>query len=354
MLTEILHWWARQMLDLLPASIGAGGARVPDGWRVRADGPDGPDAHISLIREVGRVRTPEGHFTLDAEGIASLRATMARTGSKGALPAVQLELPAHLMLERDTTLPLAAEAELERVLRYEMDRITPFPAEDLFWTWRILRRERAFDQAGGRLHVRLSLVPKTSIARLLADLSAAGLEVAALSADPGDGAPRRIPLVRRSGPRPWLRLTRRLAALCAVLTLALVATPFLRDLQTIATAEARIAALGPRTALAEVLRQRITKQESGRDVFAAEIARIGSPLQALAALTDVLPDDTWLSGYTQRQRVITFSGQSARAARLIAALSADPALGAPTFVTPVTRAGSSGMDLFSIRTELGP
>ena len=54
------------------------------------------------------------------------------------------------------TLPLAAERQPEGVLRFDMDRLTPFPAEDLFWTWVIERRDRARRM----LHIGLSFIPK--------------------------------------------------------------------------------------------------------------------------------------------------------------------------------------------------
>ena len=38
------------------------------------------------------------------------------------------------VLERNVMLPLAAEHDVSRVLRYEMDRLTPFTAEQVFWS----------------------------------------------------------------------------------------------------------------------------------------------------------------------------------------------------------------------------
>ena len=80
------------------------------------------------------------------------------------LPAVRrgpavLRPPPGTLLEQSVNLPLAAEPELAAVLRNEMDRLTPFRAADLFWDWRIERRDRS----GGRLLLRLLLVPKSAV-----------------------------------------------------------------------------------------------------------------------------------------------------------------------------------------------
>ena len=50
--------------------------------------------------------------------------------------------------------------------------------------------------------------------------------------------------------------------------------------------------------------------------------QVGSPLHSLALLTDVLPDDTYVTTLGLRQRKLTVSGRSASAARLIGAMAA--------------------------------
>ena len=100
--------------------------------------------------------------------------------------------------------------------------------------------------------------------------------------------------------------------------------------------------------------ERVTVAEAftrwaGVDVLAAQRAKVGDPLAVLATLTDVLPDDTVLTDFSLRQRVVTISGQSGGAARLIPALAADPALRDPAFTAPVTRNETQHSDGFSIR-----
>ena len=41
------------------------------------------------------------------------------------------------------TLPLAAERDPERVLGYEMERLTPFGAEEVFWAFAVQLRDKA-------------------------------------------------------------------------------------------------------------------------------------------------------------------------------------------------------------------
>ena len=347
MLSELFDWWARQMLDLVPARLRQSDAGLADGWRVMVESLDEPHRITLARRSRGRTGTAR-RFVLDASGQQAARTSVASAGG-----AVVLELPPQALLERDTVLPLAAEGRLDRVLGYEMDRITPFSADELFWSWTLKRRERAQGDNPGRLHLRLSMVPRAGLADILRNLAAIGLAPSLLVVPGADGLPRPIPLSRSANRGRKVGLGRIAAIACALLAVAVIATPFVQDLRAIAAADRRIDTLKPRIAQVDALRLRIAASTGGADVFASELARLGNPLQALAALTDILPDDTFLSQLSLRQRSLTFSGQSARAARLIAALAADPVLRNPTFVTPVTRANSSGSDLFSIRAELG-
>lgn len=346
MLTEIFTWWTRQMLDLLPNRLGRQDAPGRDALVIRVQDGASPMADLSAAFRQRGIETELGRFTIDAPGIARLRAAC---GSRRPA-AVVLEVPRGLLLEREVQLPLAASGDIERVLGYEMDRITPFAAAELFWTWRLEHRDRTL----GRLLIRLSVVHRPMIDAALEALRRAGFAPGLLSAVAPDGTLRSIPLSRATAPSATQRMAVRSAgAVCALLAVAVLAAPLLLNARAIAAADARIDALRPRVAQVEALRRRLAADTSGADVFAADAARVGSALQALAALTETLPDDTSLSSLSLRQRALTFTGQSARAARLIAALSADPIWRDPAFVTPVTRAASGGYDLFSIRAGLG-
>ena len=76
------------------------------------------------------------------------------------------------------------------------------------------------------------------------------------------------------------------------------------------------------------------------------------PLVAIAELTRMLPDDTYLTQLQLLQRKVTISGRSASASRLIGSLAAGDQLRNPAFAAPVTRIGTS--EAFTISVEIGP
>ncbi len=353
------------MLDLVPARLAQPGPSVVGA--VVVEPVAGGDGARVLRRQAG-IETLLGHVALphadaarmEEVGIAdaaaaALRAMVADAGPGGG--AVLLRLPPGSALQRDVTLPLGAEAALERVLTYEMDRLTPFVAADVFFAWTVLRRDRE----AGRLRLRLSLIPKAPLLPLLDTCRAAGAAPRAIEVEAADGRGAdghgsdggrlSIPLAH-DRPVAARRERRRLLLAgggCAALAAAAILLPF--ALQSVASSrlDRRMAALQPRVEAAAALRRRIAGGSAGADLVADERQRLGDTLQVIAAVTRVLPDDTFLSDLTLRQGQLTISGQSPSAAALIPAISADPAFAAPAFSAPVTRIEGQNTDLFSIR-----
>ena len=346
MLDDFLTWWAAQLASLAPARWRASPGEAPQGRALVVAVRDLPPSGAPIVEVLARRRGAEdllGRFVLDGAGLPSLRA-IAGTWRAPVL----LRLPPGLLLEQRVALPLAAEREPERVLSYEMDRLTPFAAADLFWTWALDRRDRA----AGRIHLRLSLVPKTRLTPLLDALAAAGLHPVALDAPALDGVVRRLALAQsRAG--WWRRRSLAVAGgACALLAVAVAAVPFAQQSLAADRVEARIADLRPRANQAEALRRSLLDRTAATDVIQAQRARVGDTLNVLATLTNLLPDDTYLTELTLRSRALVITGQSAGAARLIAAMAGDPSFLNPAFAAPVTRSDAGHGEGFSIRAEV--
>lgn len=254
-------------------------------------------------------------------------------------------------LLRTVTLPLAAESGLATLLRFEMDRLTPFAPSDVFWDWRTVRRNRA----AGTLDIELVLMPRAPIDGLLASLADAGFAVTHLEAGARTGDPRRLPVAPPDQAAGHRRDRRRRAMyiVSAVLALACLVNPPLRQSIALRQVEIDIETIQPRVAEAQALRRRIADAATGGDVLAAARGQTTMALAALAALTNALPDGTWLTRVTLTRRRLTIDGQSAAAAGLIPALVNEPRLRDPAFTAPVVR-GPNGREGFALRAELVP
>ena len=126
-----------------------------------------------------------GQLPLEESVLTAVR----RRLEDAAVPAWLL-LPSATVLRRSLSLPLAAEPRLREVLAFELDRQTPFSADQVSHQGRVLSRDPATQQ----MQVELLVLPR---ARLDAELQAIGAlaqGLAGVDAIEADG--------RRLG-RPW-------------------------------------------------------------------------------------------------------------------------------------------------------
>jgi general secretion pathway protein L len=344
MVREFFSWWLAELADLLP-----------ERWRKRAGNVDAIilapatplseplESVIVTERRNGR-ETMIGRSALAGSGLIDLRSAGKQ---------VVLRLADGDVLSKTLALPLAAERQLDQALTFEMDRETPFSPEELFWSYRILRRDRS----AGKLWVRLQLLPRSKLAHLLETLDRFGLKPdraefgegadpnSYLPLDPDDGR------AHRAAGRSLLWAA---AACCIVLALAAAVIPFIRQEIELTALDRQIAADQIAAAEAQTLRQQIEQFSANADLVESERAKGGRPLAILAALTRMLPEDTYLTELVQQQRKVTISGRSAAASRLIALLAAGDQLRNPTFTAPVTRIEASHSEVFTISAEVAP
>lgn len=331
MLAQVFAWWWRQITSLVPE-------------RLRRGGP--PDAVIIAIDDAGQDFGRAGSILVRRAGQERFAAPLRLTGGPAPNPApglaTGLRLPAGMVLCRDVNLPLAAERDLASVLGFEMDRLTPFQPEDIFWSVAGLRR----DPVRG-LAMTLLITLRAPVEHLLESLAARDLKPAFIEAPEG-----RIQLSRRAGPA-GRRLLLGLFGLAALAALACLVIPPIRQQVALDAAQSQIAALQPAAREALALRRQLNIAASGQSAIAAA-QRSGDALQMIAALTAALPDGTYLTDLTLKFGNLTFDGASTNAARLIAILAGVPGFNDPRFVAPVTRAINGEADLFSIRVTLAP
>ncbi len=341
MLVEFLEWWGSQLRSLVPARFDR-----------PAGGADALIADVSVAGMLGLHRRRRGteqrvvQVRGDDAAAPGLRAALA--GRPRGEP-VLLRIPPDWVLERPVSLPLAAERDLGRVLGYEMERLTPFSAGELVWDHEV----RSRDRARARLALRLTMVPRAFVEPTLQTLRAQGAMPDALEAVLPDGT-RVLKLVHEGGGKADGVSVRSLAVAAAVLGVLAATSPFVRQSLALGTLQERLEAMAPRIAQVDALRRRIAGSTAGGDAVAAETRRLGDTLEALAALTEVLPDDSYLTEFTMRERKMTMAGLGASAPRLISALSADPRVRNPAFTAPVTRSETNHLDVFAIRAELAP
>jgi len=335
MLGEISSWWLRQMRTLATS------------WRPAR--PAAPDAVIVAVDDLrlDPSLAATGTIRLRRDGQESVHRPLnfSRKLEAGALPALPagLRLPPGMVLRREVALPLAAERDLASVIDFEMDRLTPFASDEVFWSTSLV--SRAPGPAGLRLN--LLIVPRRPVEQLAEALGRLNLRPSFVESPTG-----RIELTSwRQLPAERWRLA--INGLCLVLALACLVTPLIRQQLALRDAAQQLAAQAPARQQALALRQSLATAAAGAAVLAAARAS-GDVLASLAALTQALPDGTSLNDLSLQRGDLTIDGQSTNAAGLIAILAAAPGFRNPAFTAPVTRTINGNADLFSIHATVAP
>ncbi|MBW4036977.1 MAG: hypothetical protein HIU90_16045 [Proteobacteria bacterium] len=339
MFDQFLIWWARQLLEIVPASLT--GSEAHQGAAVIAEiGADAGTAHLRIRRN--RRESSLGRVRLD--------------GAAGHLPDVGgrmpnrrvLRIPAAMLLEKEIVLPSEVAHDWRNVLCYELPRLTPF-ADQVYWRGAITGR----DPVRGKITVRLSIVPKAKVAPLIGALGSLGFSPDTIEVA-GIGGVRSIDLAVLGANPSHSKVVRGLAGACAGLALVAILLPFIIQAHRLLVVDRRITQLQPVVAHVERLRRHLLAGSSQIDVIATERLRVGDPLTVLSAVSGALPDNTYLTELSLRRLHLSMAGESKSAAPLLAALSANPVLQDVAFSAPVTRDVTHHEDLFSIKAMIAP
>lgn len=268
-----------------------------------------------------------------------------------------LEVPRALMLEskgvlrKEVRLPVAAESNLRQVLRFEMDRQTPFRADDVYFDWRIL----GHDKEAGQVRIDLVVVPRAGIDSTNQMLASRGLGVSCVDIL-HEGRPlglnllppdRRIKVINRK-----VRLNQVLAAGAVVLVaLAMGLSLYLRSHQ-VSELEQAIEEVREEALRVQRIRDQIndTMESAG---FLAQ-RRMATPMavDVLADVTETLPDDTYLDRLVVGPNTVQMQGKSQNAQQLIERVNESPLMDAAAFRGSTRLDPRSGLEVFEINADV--
>lgn len=345
MVREFVRWWLAQLADLVPEQLrrfcqGDLNAVVVAPLGSLASG----NREVAVMSRRNGKEINIGQFLIGTDEFA---AALSRKSERQAV----IRLPGSDVLTKTLTVPIASEAHLSQALRFELDRETPFDPDEVFWTYRVTQRDRR----AGSISVRLLVLARTQLTSFLDALGEAGLRPQ--RAEIADGPDRGSYLpIEADGRRiaSGRRLLGSAFACCIALGLVAVSVPFVRQAWSLAALQRTIAVDRVTAAEAERLRREIDGLAGSAELIDRERKDGGRPLAVLAALTSLLPPDTYLTDFLEQNSQVTITGRSAGASRLIALLTKAELLRNPSFSAPVTRIATNQEEVFTISAELAP
>jgi general secretion pathway protein L len=298
-----------------------------------------------LLRQGGR---PIGQIDRQSGAAAEHRAALVRL-----IPPVRrrcpviVEVPAERALSRSVSFPAGAKGRLDRILEFEIARHFPFPAERVYFQYRVS------GGVEGTIAVEIVAVPRDIVDGISSALTDAGLRPAGIAVNSGGGAP---PLFLPAGAlgrkRPDAPPTRRLLAIVTVLAALAAAVSWpLAQQARLGTIERELAGLKPRAELA--LRADEAQRRDVERSAAILHLRAGRPplVAVLDALSRDVPDGSWLLSLSISGRDVTLDGLSQSAATIALALEKSRDVTGVVFRSPITRE-ASGLEHFQLGATL--
>ncbi|MFQ6017531.1 MAG: PilN domain-containing protein [Kiloniellaceae bacterium] len=354
-LSRIFRWWAGALAACLPARIREAFGRTRQRLVVEI-------SETKAAFERGRGRTVEGlgEVSISQADLAGQRGAGQREavgrliGGAGLRSAeVILRLPRDKVLRRLVELPSAAAENLREVLAFEMDRHTPFKAEEVYFDYRV----EGSDPQLKRIKVDLVVVPTVVADQAIRLAGSWGLHPDQLAVangrEDGEGAFDLLPPVSAKGGRPVAqRLSMLLAfAACGLLVLAIY-LPLEQKQDVLAAAEARLAEVRAEAARADQLKDQVEEMLARSRFVVEQKRRLPTATELLDEVTRLLPDHTWVLKFTWRNRTLTLAGYSAKPSSLIGLLEQSELLNEVRFSSPVTMDQKVGLERFNLSASV--
>ncbi|MBL8308886.1 MAG: hypothetical protein JNL19_00545 [Burkholderiales bacterium] len=334
--TQFLHWWKQHLWECVPAGLrnALTQSQRPAMW-------SGANDHVWAR---GAAITDNKPY---------LQSSLAQSGGPVALVVGESN-----GFRRSVVLPLNVEPQLQQVLGYEVDRLTPLRANDVYYDIRVRQR----DTQAGTLTAELVAVPKSRVAPMLELATKRNLTVDRVVLAPEDidtglnllASSRRVD--EATGPRyGWVNPA--LMALCAGLALAVVAWPLWEMRQEIIALQPVEATAKRDAETASVLQRQLERQIGEYNLPLAR--KHGAPLvvQLLDDLSKRLPEDTWAQTLevkpvpNQKSKEVIIQGETGSGGKILQLVQESPLIKDPTFKATMTRVAPTA-ERFHIAGEL--
>lgn len=345
-IAAFLRWWLGELAGFVPGPLrrffsGDGALLVVTiGYG---------EAEIRRLSRGGRDEIGKLDLTADQ---AEQRAAFARLVDgrmRGAT--LILSLPGEQVLRKTLDLPLAAESDLDDLLRFELDRQTPFSPEQACYDYRVAYRNKQ----SGRMEVELAVAPREAVERALSLAAGWGLKPDRVTIAGDEGADASFDLSGRAAPNiigGRAVLTTVLSLTAAGMLMAALALPM--HWQAMAARDAEQMLAEARATAREAAELRDTLGRRRQDARFLVDRKLNTPMavSVLADLTRLLPDDSYLFELQLHEGRLRVRGYAPAAATLLELFERHPRMSEARFESPVTRVPGIDKDRFALSVAL--
>ena len=342
-LRDFLEWWGQGLLLLLPARWLARLRHQPDTVTVEQQ-----DDTLIFRRYTGADQQLSTERSVAMDNESEKSAVEDWLGEQADSFKFILLLPYESQLRKRLSYPLATEKELRSVLRFEMDKQTPFNYDEVYFDYIITGRD------SGQLHVTLCLVLRDVLHKYLDAIGFLDLQPAAATTVSGDSLENInfMPQPDGNASTPFSRSLVRLCLATFILFMTALYLPLLRYDSIIGQFENRIEQARSEAMHVQALENKKRTVLQRSEFLSRQAQRQIPPLHIIGDLTRRLPDNTWINRLSIRADEIQLHGESEAAAAVVQLMEESDYFEQTQFRSPVTKNNSTGKDQFHIAAKL--
>lgn len=347
---KFLRWWLRELEFLVPEKIRQWVSGQQGCIIVR---PEGNQLMLTYIAN-GQAE-PLAALERNASGIAQYKALLIKD-ERLAKANLILRLTAQQAIQKELALPAAVKENLSQVVAYELDRYTPFKAEQVYFAVKPL----AGEHEPGQIRVMLVLTPRETLDALVEDLKAMGTSPLFVDyeATPNDPEQRHdgynlLPegLRKKTANTPRLVYSALIATIFLLLGTVL-ALPVWFEYQTGNVLQEKIDAIEKNAKDVKALQLDIDAMVNETQLLIAEKNAAPAIIDMLNSLSELIKDDTWLAYLQYSDGHLQIQGESPAASALIGVLEESEMFSNARFVSPVTQDKVSKQERFQITVDV--
>jgi general secretion pathway protein L len=265
-----------------------------------------------------------------------------------------VELSPLQAFRRRVSLPFGTEDRLADVLGYEMDRLTPYVQEDVYFDFRIASR----DSQRRVVNIDLVVALRRTVDGILERLRGLDIEPSKITLRGGVAGDEQMPVNLLPESKQSRSMSQReivpvaITVCAALLAVIALAYPVAHKLLRLQDLDAEIGRLTPAALAAQETQEEIAAAVRQGGFFAEKWASMPTTIQLLNEVTRVVPDDTWLSQVQIKGDTVRIQGESEGASSLIGLMEASELFRDVSFSSTVTKNPRTSNDRFVIQATI--
>ena len=340
-----LRWWRDELIDGLPELWRARLRTETERLFVASDGDE-----VTVRDNAGEIL---GTFRESEEPAISAQVVQGILGNlEEDHPEIYFLMDEARVLQRTLTLPAAAEDNLRQVMHYEMDRYTPFKADQVHFDCELVERLGG----GTRLRVNLLVARRAEVEAAVRFCRERSLELHGIDVIGADGERRGVnllpPELRAHKDRRQLKWNLALAGLFVILLYGVMWQSVASREEALEAYRMKLDRLRGDAAEVVELREELEESAEAARFLGDQKRRRTAVTGLLAELTRQLPENTWLQRLQVNEETVQISGQTPETAQLVALLEKSECLRSPNIKGAVTPDPQSGKERFTIEAML--